>query len=482
MANTPQTERDPERKRAHRAPAQPARRPASRKPIRKKRPPGSAPLPRSGPVKRPQSRSNPRPKDAQDTQHVTDIQETRRAHRSPPVYTPAESPRYPKILPMPSLEDKESFDTTPPDEYRRGALDLPCLLLVLMITAIGLIMMFSASYASSLKETGDSTYFLFRQGIFALAGVAIMYVVSLMNYQAFRGLSVVIVIVAVVLLVLVLFLGKDVKGAKRWIDLGFTTFQPSEIAKLGVILLFSAMISQYRERMKTFRYGIVPFVVILGIISGLMIMEPHLSGTILIVGVGAALMFVGGVQWGYFAGVLGIGGIGAYILFTTMPHAIDRISVWRDPFIDPSGKGFQAIQSLYAIGSGGMFGLGLGKSRQKFLYLPEEHNDFVFAIVCEELGFIGALIVMLLFIVLILRCYWIAVHARDRFGSLIVTGITTLLAMQTFLNMAVVTNLIPVTGVSMPFFSYGGTSLVVQLAEMGIVLAVSRSIPARETG
>ncbi|MDR0671353.1 MAG: putative lipid II flippase FtsW [Oscillospiraceae bacterium] len=370
-------------------------------------------------------------------------------------------------------------------------MDLPFLMLVIMLSVIGLVMMFSASYASALsdEDTGyNAAYYFIRQGLFAVMGMALMLLISRINYQILRPLAVPLMASSIALLVLVLLIGVERNYAKRWINLGPFQFQPSEIAKLAVIVCFSAMISVYKGRMKTFRHGVLPFVTILGAISFLMYLEPHLSGTVLILGVGGALMFVGGVHWGWFAGLLSAGGLGAYLILTTdflgrvLPYAMQRIKIWRDPFLDPQGSGYQAIQSLYAIGSGGMFGLGLGKSRQKYLYLPEEHNDFVFAIVCEELGLIGACIVLLLFAVLILRGYWIAIHARDRFGSLMVTGIVTLLAMQTFFNVAVVTNLIPVTGMSMPFFSYGGTSLLIQLMEMGIVLAVSRQIPAPKSG
>jgi cell division protein FtsW len=288
-----------------------------------------------------------------------------------------------------------------------------------------------------------------------------------------------------ILLVLVLVPGIGVvhNKARRWIEIpGVTEFQPSEIAKIAVILLFAALICTFKERMKTFKFGILPFAGILLAISGLMLLEPHISGTVLIVGVGAVMMFVGGANWKLFAGAMALAAAGGYVVMTTMSHSIARIQTWLDPFSVSSDQSYQIRQSLMAVGSGGMFGLGLGQSRQKYLYLPEQHNDFVFAIVCEELGFVGALIVLLLFMVLILRGYWIAVHARDRFGSLVVTGVTTLLAMQTFLNMAVVTNLIPVTGISMPFFSYGGTALLIQLAEMGIVLSVSRQIPAPKQG
>ncbi|MDR0381195.1 MAG: putative lipid II flippase FtsW [Oscillospiraceae bacterium] len=371
-------------------------------------------------------------------------------------------------------------------------MDLPFLMLVVMLSVIGLVMMFSASYASALndKDTGyNAAYYFIRQGLFAVMGMGLMLLISRINYQIFRPLAVPLMASSIALLVLVLIVGVERNSAKRWILIpGFSQFQPSEIAKLAVIVCFAAMISVYKDRMKTFRYGILPFMAILGVIAFLMFLEPHLSGTVLILGVGGALMFVGGVHWGWFAALLGGGGLGVYLILTTdllgkiLPYAMRRIELWRNPFLDPRGSGYQAIQSLYAIGSGGAFGLGLGKSRQKYLYLPEEHNDFVFAIVCEELGLIGACIVLLLFAVLILRGYWIAIHARDRFGSLMVTGIVTLLAMQTFFNVAVVTNLIPVTGMSMPFFSYGGTSLLIQLMEMGIVLAVSRQIPAPKSG
>jgi cell division protein FtsW len=207
-----------------------------------------------------------------------------------------------------------------------------------------------------------------------------------------------------------------------------------------------------------------------------------MSATILIFLVGAALLFVGGAKLHWFVGGGLIAATGLYFVIKKTEYMQARIDIWKDPWLDPLGRGFQTIQSLYAIGSGGLLGLGLGRSRQKYLYLPEEHNDFVFAIVCEELGFIGGSIVLLLFALLILRGYWLAIHARDRFGSLVIVGITTQLAVQVFLNIGVVTNLFPVTGISLPFFSYGGTALLIQLAEMGMVLSVSRQIPAPKSG
>ena len=239
--------------------------------------------------------------------------------------------------------------------------------------------------------------------------------------------------------------------------------------------------------MLQWREGILPYAAILGVIAILMLLEPHLSGTILIVGTGAIMMAVGGIQ-GWLIGA-GVGGVAAVaVLFVKLvekgviSYGASRITMWHDPWLDMSDDGYQMVQSLIAIGSGGLLGLGLGKGRQKFLYLPEEHNDFIFAVVCEELGLIGACVIMLIFALLLLRGFWIALHARDRFGTLLVVGIMAHLGLQVFLNIAVVTGLVPATGISLPFFSYGGTALALQLVEMGIVLSVSRQIPAPRNG
>jgi cell division protein FtsW len=370
------------------------------------------------------------------------------------------------------------------EHSERGPVDLPFLCLVLMLTAIGLIMLFSASFVYAQRpQFGSPTYFLTRQGGMAIAGVIIMMAISFMNYKHFTTFALPIMIVTVIFLILVPFIGTDHgTGATRWINLGLLSFQPSEIAKLGVIMTFSAMISVYREKMKTFKYGILPFVLILLMIAALLYLQPHFSGTILILGVGAALMFAGGAHWGWFVGAMSIGGAALFYIITQTAYAARRIEIWLDPFTDPQGSGFQAIQSLYALGSGGLFGVGLGRSRQKYAYLPERHNDFIFAVIGEELGYVGVCLMMFLFIVLILRGYWIAMRARDRFGSLLVTGVITLLALQVFFNIGVVSTLLPTTGISLPFFSYGGTSLIIQLAQMGIVLAVSRRIPAPKSG
>ena len=228
--------------------------------------------------------------------------------------------------------------------------------------------------------------------------------------------------------------------------------------------------------MRSFRYGIVPFVLILLVIVGLLVLEPHFSASIIILALGGAMLFLGGAALGWFLAALAAAGIGLAVLLTFFPYASSRINTWRDPFSSSSDEGYQIVQSLYSIGSGGLSGLGLGGSRQKFLYLPEEHNDFIFSVICEELGFIGAALILLLFAMLILRGFWIALHCRKRFDFLVCAGISTLLAIQFFLNVAVVTNLVPCTGISLPFFSYGGTALLIQLGEMGILLSASRDI------
>ena len=373
-------------------------------------------------------------------------------------------------------------------ELAKGPIDLPFCLLVLLLTAIGLVLLLSASFPSAYYETknNDPMHYFTRQGVFAIMGVAAMFFISKINYQRFRAFAKPLLFIAIILLVLVLIpgIGQTRNNATRWIGVGeLFTFQPSEIAKLAVVLYFSDSISKKKDKMRTTRYGILPYLFIMGVLAVLMMLEPHLSGTVLILGTGAALMLVGGIRWAWVGAAVGfVGGVAALMLTGVIQYGQSRIAMWQNPFIDPRGEGYQLSQSLISIGSGGLLGVGLGKSRQKFLYLPEEHNDFIFAIICEELGLIGAAIIMLLFAALILRGYWIALHTRDRFGCLLVVGVTTLIAMQTFLNIGVVTGLLPTTGISLPFFSYGGTALSIQLAEMGIVLSVSRQMKPTKAG
>ena len=383
------------------------------------------------------------------------------------------------------LDGSESVEGERLDEYRegvfyrRGPLDMPFLVLTLVILAIGVIMVLSASFARAYYSYGNPTKYFVKQLIFAVTGVALMFVTSNISVRTMRRWSVLLLLVSIALLVMVPFIGAEEGGGKRWINLGITTFQPSEIAKLGVVMAFAQMICTFKDKMRTFRYGVLPFALVLAVIAGLLVIEPHLSATIIILALGAIMMFAGGTRLIWFVLGGGVSAAAAYVTFTKMGHAARRIAAWKDPFSDVRGAGWQIVQSLYAIGSGGVLGLGLGQGRQKYLYLPEEHNDFIFSVVCEELGFIGAMLILVLFALLIIRGYWLALHARDRYGSLVIIGLTSLLAIQVFLNVAVVTNLVPCTGISLPFFSYGGTALWMQLVEMGIILSVSRDIPLK---
>ena len=375
-------------------------------------------------------------------------------------------------------------------ELARGPIDLPFLVLVLLLTGIGLVMLLSASFPSAYYETDGKnpmSYFI-RQGVFAIMGLAAMLLIGKINYQRFRGLAQPLLFLSIILLVLVLIPHNPIaitrNNATRWLGIPGTSlqFQPSEVAKVAVVLYFSDSISKKKDRMRTFRYGILPYAIILVVLAALVGLEPHLSGAILIMGAGAVLMLVGGIHWGWVGGAAAAAGGLLYVVLFVIGYNTSRIEMWHNPWADAQGKGYQLSQSLISIGSGGLLGVGLGRSRQKFLFLPEEHNDFIFAIVCEELGLIGTSIIMLLFAALILRGYWIALHARDRFGSLLVVGVTTLIALQTFLNIGVVTGLLPATGISLPFFSYGGTALLIQLAEMGVVLSVSRQMKPTKNG
>ena len=361
--------------------------------------------------------------------------------------------------------------------FVKGPADSTYLLLVLLLLAMGLLMLFSASYPSALYEEGDAAFYLKRQALFAAFGLFLMFFVSKLDYHLFKRAAEWLMLLAIFLLVLVLAVGKVRNNARRWFIIGPLSFQPSELAKLAVIVYFSATIAGKKEQMRTFRSGVLPYLLILCILSFLMLRQPHLSGTILLCGTGTALMFVGGIRYRWV--ILGAGLLlGGTQLFTAgiLRYGQGRIATWHDPFSDALGDGYQLAQSQIAIGSGGLFGVGLGRGMQKFLYLPEEHNDFIFAVVCEEVGFVGALLVLLVFALLIIRGYQIARAAPDRFGSLLVVGVTTLVALQVFLNVAVVTGLLPTTGISLPFFSYGGSALVLLLVEMGVVLSVSRQV------
>ena len=372
----------------------------------------------------------------------------------------------------------------------REGMDLPFLFLTLVLLVIGLVMMFSASYAYAYYHFGNSYYFIERQAVFAVLGVIAMIALSYFDYHHLHKFAIPVLLFSYMLLVVVRFMPAPADtGVHRWITLGpLGQFQPSEIAKFAIVLVFAHLISLNFNRMGTFRYGVLPYLLILGTTAALLLWEPHVSATVIIVVLGAVMLFVGGVRLRWFGAAFGAIGAAMVYLVTVkkeFSYANTRIIGWLDPFTNASEeliqKTWQTRQSLYAIGSGGLLGLGLGQSRQKFLYLPEPQNDFIFAIVCEELGFIGALIIVVLFAMLVWRGVSISLRAKDKFGMLLGVGLVLQVGLQVILNIAVVTNTIPNTGISLPFFSYGGTSLVVLLAEMGIVLSISRTSSIEKT-
>ena len=360
--------------------------------------------------------------------------------------------------------------------YRGENVDFPFLILVLLLLGVGLAMLYSASSAQSMYDTGYeiSTKYLQKQAICAAIGLIAMYFFSRIPAFGWYGLAWPLYGISILLLLSVLVIGQEVNGAKRWVSIGGIQFQPSEIAKFTMILVFARLTREYGPDAKKFRYGVFGFgITLLGILVPLAL-EKHLSAIMLMGMVAVVMMFVAGTSPKWL--LAGAGAAAAFVLIyiTFMGYAGDRVTAWLDPNSDPGDTGYQILQSLYAIGSGGLFGLGFGKSRQKYLYLPFQYNDYIFAIVCEELGLVGALLIVSLFCMTIFRGYWIALRASTRFSTVLAAGLTTLIAVQTLLNLCVVTNLLPSTGIALPFFSYGGTALAVNLGEMGVILNISR--------
>ena len=354
--------------------------------------------------------------------------------------------------------------------------DIPFLILLLLLLTVGLIMLYSASFAQSEYDTGYtvSTRYLQKQGLCALIGLGGMVVLSRIPPDFWFRMAWPLYGVSILLLLSVLLFGESVNGARRWINIGGIQFQPSEIAKFTMILLFARLTKGFGKAAAKFRYGVLGFGgALLGILVPLAL-EKHLSAILLMGMVAVVMMFVAGTSPKWLLAGAGAAGIFVVIYISLMGYAGDRVTAWLHPEQDPGDTGYQILQSLYAIGSGGVFGLGFGKSRQKYLYLPFQYNDYIFAIVCEELGLAGAALIIGLFSALILRGYRIALWAPDRFSTVLAAGLITLIAVQTVLNLCVVTNLLPSTGIALPFFSYGGTALAVNLGEMGVVLSISR--------
>lgn len=357
-----------------------------------------------------------------------------------------------------------------------ASVDPVFLILLILLLAVGLTMLYSASSAQSEYDTGYeiSTRYLQKQAVCAVIGLLTMAAFSRIPADFWYRFAWPLYGISIALLLLVLVAGESVNGARRWITIAGIQFQPSEIAKFTMIVLFARLTRGFGPDARKFRYGVLGFGgALLGILIPLAL-EKHLSAIMLMGMVAVVMMFVAGThpKWLLAGALAAVAFVLIYITF--MGYAGDRVTAWLHPEEDPGDTGYQILQSLYAIGSGGLFGLGFGKSKQKYLYLPFQYNDYIFAIICEELGLIGALMIVGLFALLILRGYWIALRARDRFSTVLGAGLITLIAVQTVLNLCVVTNLLPSTGIALPFFSYGGTALAVNLGEMGVLLSISR--------
>lgn len=373
--------------------------------------------------------------------------------------------------------------------YAKGGFDVTFFAAVLALMTIGLVMLFSASYPYAYqKYNGDSYYFFKRQLIFAVLGVIVMIVVSKINYKWVRIIEKPLFVVTIFLLVLVLFYHVNLEDRsedfKRWIPLGPITLQPSDIAKFSLVLTLSAYIGKYRKYMQRLTYGVLFPGLIIGLFCVLIYLENHLSCTVLMFMIGITLMFCGGTRWQWFVGGLCVVGAVAFVIIKNpdvLPsYQADRIRAWTDKTFQPLGLRWQTNNSLYAIGSGGFFGVGLGNSKQKYLYVSEPQNDFIFSIVCEELGFLGAMVILALFALLFWRGIKIAQRCDDKYAALVVIGIVSQVAIQTLFNVLVVTDTFPNTGIALPFFSYGGTALLMLCFEMGVVLSVSRKVNTKK--
>lgn len=363
-------------------------------------------------------------------------------------------------------------------------IDKPFLILVLVLLVFGITMMFSASFAIDIFEQNDGYYHLKRQALFGGIGVVAMMLISMIDYHFLQNTKVAYFsfFIAYGLTLYTAFYGEATADANRWLDIGPLQFQPSELLKITFIIIFAYIMAVNFPKFNQMKYSILPFAIVLGLVCAVLALQRHISAVMLVGLIGLVMMFVSGIPkkafWMFIG--CGIAVVLLFVLFIVLSgsdkfsYITTRFQSWKDPLSDIRGDTAQTYQGLLAIGSGGVFGLGFGESRQKYLYLPESQNDFIFSVICEELGFVGAMVVIVLFLMFIVRGFYIASKAKDRFGMLIGTGIVMQIGSQALLNIAVACNAFPNTGISLPFFSYGGTALMLQLAEVGILLNISR--------
>ena len=358
-----------------------------------------------------------------------------------------------------------------------GAMDYSILLVVTGLCAFGLVMVFSASYYYALHNAGcnyDGYYYLKRQGAYMAIAYPLMLVISKINYRYIKRLSMLALAFSIVLLIAVLLFGKELNGGKRWLDIAGISIQPSEVAKFGLIIYMCAYMADHRSEMRSFTRGLVPMLIVIGVVCFFIFLQPNMSMAVIVAAIGAILLFLGGIDLKYF-GILAIVGVILFVVLAmAAPYRLARITSFRDPFADPKGSGYQLIQSLYAIGSAGWFGKGLGNSYQKLLYMTYGESDFIFAILCEEFGIVGGIVIILAYAFIVFRGMRCAMLCSNPFGSLLAAGISIVFGMQVFINIAVVTGLAPTTGQPLPFISAGGTSLIIFMAAMGVLLNITR--------
>ncbi len=357
------------------------------------------------------------------------------------------------------------------NSLKKGTPDMWLFLITLFLVGIGIIMVFSASYYDTLSS--DPFEYLKRQGSFAAIGVVVMLIAMNFDYQRYRYFYKPLLVMTLVLLVVV-FLFEDTKGSHRWIPLGIINLQPSEIAKFTLALFLAVFLSRREADLNDLRGDLGRVIIVLGLVLGLVLIEPDLGATMSLAGMAMVILIAAGLKWFYVAAAAVMGGGGVVFVIMNSEYQMRRIMGWLDPWGDPADTGYQLINSLYALGSGGFWGMGIGNSRQKLGFLPEQNTDFIFSIIGEELGFIGAGFVVMLFLLFAWRGYMIAVRCPDLYGSLLAVGITTSLVFQAALNLGVVTGCLPVTGIALPFLSYGGSSLLMSMGSVGVLLNISR--------
>lgn len=364
----------------------------------------------------------------------------------------------------------------------RGRMDFTILLMITALCAFGLVMIFSASYYYAQHYSGannDSFYYLKKQLVYLLIGYPVMLLVSMIDYRIVERMRSLFMAVSLILLVAVLIWGQDLNGGKRWLPVAGITIQPSELAKFGLMIFMCSYMSRHRNEMNTFRFGMLPMLIAIGAIAGLVMLQPNMSMAVIIGFIGVVLLYLGGCDIKQLLGLGVLAVIAVVVLAFAQPYRRARMTSFSNPENDPLGSGYQLLQSYYAIGSGGFFGKGLNNSYQKLLYMTYGESDFIFAILCEEFGFIGGLIVILMYAWIVFRGIVISMRCRNRFGSLLAAGISIVFGFQVFVNIGVVTGLLPTTGQSLPFISAGGTSLIVFLAAMGLLLSISRDLNPR---